>query len=103
MSLLSSLFRSGPDPKALVKDGAVVVDVRNPDEWNEGHLEQSTSVPLPELGARLKEIEKLVGGDKSKVVVVVCRSGGRAEVAKTILRQNGFQNVHNAGAWTSLR
>lgn len=103
MSLLSSFFRSGTDHKALRDAGAVVVDVRNADEWAAGHLDGSTLIPLPALPGRVAEVEKLVGGDKAKPVLLVCRSGGRAESARAILQQHGFTNVKNAGAWTTLR
>ncbi len=91
------------DARAAHAAGAPVIDVRNPDEWAAGHLERSTLVPLPQLAGRLGEVEALVGGDKTKPVVVVCRSGARAEQARATLLKNGFTNVTNAGAWTSLR
>ena len=90
------------DARPAQATGAPVIDVRNPDEWAAGHLERSTLVPLPELERRLGEVEALVGGDKTKPVVVVCRSGARAEKARALLLQNGFTDVRNAGAWTSL-
>jgi rhodanese-related sulfurtransferase len=82
---------------------AVVLDVRNPDEWNAGHLDRSTLIPLPELEARLAEVDALVGGDKAKPVIVVCRSGGRAGKAKTLLEARGYTHVVNGGAWQSLQ
>lgn len=91
------------DVRQLRAADAPVVDVRSPEEWAEGHLEGSALVPLPELAARLGEVEALLGGDKTKPVIVVCRSGARAEKARAILLQNGFFNVKNAGGWTSLQ
>jgi phage shock protein E len=82
---------------------AIILDVRNPDEWNGGHLERSTLIPLPELEARLTEVDALVGGDKAKPVIVVCRSGGRAGKAKTLLESRGYTHVVNGGAWQSLQ
>lgn len=93
----------GVDARALHAAGAPVVDVRSAGEWAEGHLAGSTLVPLPELPKRVKEITALVGGDKTKPVIVVCRSGGRAGQARTLLLNEGFTNVINAGAWESLR
>lgn len=91
------------DARAVRTAGGPVIDVRSPAEWAEGHLPDSTLVPLPELKGRLADIEALVGGDKTKPVVVVCRSGARAGQARAILEQHGFQNVVNGGSWTSLR
>lgn len=89
--------------RALRAAGAPVVDVRSKEEWNEGHLDGATWVPLGELPKRLNEIEALVQHDKSKPVVVVCRSGGRAGQARTLLQQQGFTHVVNGGGWTALR
>lgn len=83
--------------------GAVVIDVRNLDEWSGGHLAQSTLIPLPEFEARLTEVDALVGGDKSKPVIVVCRSGNRAGRAKALLEARGYTHVTNGGAWQSLQ
>jgi phage shock protein E len=82
---------------------AVVLDVRNPDEWAAGHLDKSTLVPLPEFEARLAEVDALVGGDKTKPVIVVCRSGNRAGKAKALLEARGYTHVVNGGAWQSLQ
>ena len=94
---------AGVDARALHAAGAPVVDVRSAGEWAEGHLPGSTLVPLPELPKRVNEVAALVGGDKTKPVILVCRSGGRAGQARTLLLNQGFTNVVNAGAWDSLR
>ncbi len=89
--------------KAAREKGATIIDVRGHDEWADGHLEDSTLIPLPELAQRVGEIVKLVGGDKTKPIVIVCRSGGRAGQARSLLLQHGFTDVVNGGGWTSLR
>ncbi len=76
--------RSGVVAQRMVADGAVLLDVRTQDEWNEGHLEGATHAPVDELSGRLKELPI----DKS--VVTYCRSGGRAERAATTLREAGY-------------
>lgn len=91
------------DARAAQAAGAPVIDVRTPDEWAAGHLEQSTLLPLPELDRRLGEVLALVGGDKTKPIVVVCRSGARAEQARALLLKSGFTDVKNAGSWNSLQ
>jgi len=89
------------DPAALAPD-AVILDVRSQDEWDAGHLERSRLLPLPQLPLRLADVDKLVGGDKSRTVVVVCRSGTRAGQAKKILEAAGYTHVENGGPWQSL-
>ena len=72
---------------------ALVLDVRNPDEWNDdlGHIDGARLIPLPELEARLGEIEAW----KEKPVVVVCRVGGRSRTATDMLRAAGYRQAMN--------
>ncbi len=87
--------------KALIASGALVVDVREQGEWDEGHLAQARLIPVGSVGDRLAEIEQAAGG-KDKPVVVYCKSGGRAGRAKQALEAAGFTNVVNAGGYRAL-
>lgn len=71
----------------LRQNGAFVLDVREPHEWEAGHIPNATLIPLGELGSRLDEIPK------DQEVVVVCRSGNRSAQARNILKTEGFNNV----------
>lgn len=64
--------------------GAFVLDVREPDEWNEAHIPGATLIPLGELEGRLGELPK------GEQIVVYCRSGNRSQTGAQILRKNGF-------------
>jgi len=72
---------------------ALVLDVRNPDEWNDdlGHIENARQIPLPELATREGEIAAW----KEKPIVVVCRAGGRSREATGMLRAAGFARAMN--------
>lgn len=72
--------------------GAVLVDVRTPQEYQEGHISGSINVPLQSLG----RISSLVSG-KDTPVFVYCQSGGRSRQAAGILGQMGYSSVQNAG------
>jgi len=76
---------------ALVEQGNVhfLVDVREDDEWEAGHAENATHIPLGELAARVRELLP----DASAPVVVCCRSGGRAARACGELSGMGYQNL----------
>ena len=92
------------DLRALHAAGAPLLDVRTPQEWrDDGHVASSVLIPVQEFEARLAEVNKLVGGDLNKPIVVVCRSGGRAEQARKMLAARGYTAVFNGGAWTNLR
>jgi rhodanese-related sulfurtransferase len=64
------------------------LDVREPDEWNAGHIEGALHIPLKELPSRLEELAK------DMPVVAVCHVGQRSDLAAGFLRQNGFE-AHN--------
>lgn len=85
----------GVDYKQLVADGAIVVDVRTPGEFQGGHAPKALNIPLNSLS----EVEKKV--KKDQTVVVCCASGMRSAQAASILKGQGYQ-VHNAGPWTRL-
>ena len=76
----------------------IIVDVRTVEEWvNDGHADCSVNYPLDELD---KKTEALKAYDK---VIVVCRSGSRADAAKEMLQQAGIKNVENKGAWQNIK
>jgi len=68
-------------------NGAFILDVREPDEWNAGHLPGATLIPLGELASRVNEVPK------DQEVIVVCRSGNRSQQGRDILLSAGFTQV----------
>nr|BDT30563.1 rhodanese-like domain-containing protein [Myxococcus sp. MH1] len=74
--------------RQLVADGAVLLDVRTPQEFQQGHPEAARNIPVQELPQRVKEV-----GPPGTPVVVYCAAGGRSAVATQILRANGFPDV----------
>ena len=75
-----------------IQAGALIVDVRTPEEFAAGHYKGAVNIPLSDIQSRLPEF-----GDKNKPVVVYCRSGNRSAKAKAILESNGFKDVTNGG------
>jgi phage shock protein E len=82
----------------LVERGALLLDVRTETEYAEKHLDGSLLIPHTDLPARMEEVLAAQGGDKSKPIVVFCRAGGRAGIAKTALLEAGFTEVTNLGS-----
>jgi phage shock protein E len=80
-----------------LQNGAIIIDVRTPDEFREGHIEGSRNIPVTEIKQRLDMIRKW-----NKPVITVCLSGGRSAVAKTFLTSAGIQ-AHNGGPWFNLK
>ncbi|PKG81923.1 rhodanese-like domain-containing protein [Colwellia sp. 75C3] len=79
----------------------IVLDVRTVEEFEQGHIPNAVNIPHKQLEARLAELS----GAKNTQVVIYCRSGRRAEVAKQVLVKSGFNQLdHLSGdfnEWTS--
>jgi rhodanese-related sulfurtransferase len=67
----------------------VLLDVRTPAEYADGHLPGAINIPHTDLEARIAELEKAKGRD----IVVYCRSGNRSEQALGVLRKAGFERL----------
>lgn len=85
------------DYAQLVRDGAVVLDVRTPAEFANGHIQGSINIPLNKLPNNLLKIK-----DKEKPVITCCASGSRSAEALNVLKFNGYTNAYNGGSWLSL-
>ena len=72
--------------------GAVLLDVRSPQEYREGHIPGSQNVPLQQLD-KVEEVTE----NKDTVLYVYCRSGARSRQAVSLLQAMGYTNVHNIG------
>ncbi len=70
---------------------AVVLDVREPAEYDKGHILHARSMPLSQLEARAGELQKF----KSRPIIVHCANGNRSGDALSALRRKGFENVVN--------
>lgn len=81
----------------LMDKDATIVDVRRRDEFAGGHIKGSINIPLQELASKMNTI------DKNKPVITCCLSGVRSAAAKSSLKSNGFEVVHNGGGWKSLK
>ena len=88
-----------PQELATKLTAVTVVDVRSANEWSHGHLPGAKHIPLGSLIDRLGEIPS------GKPVVVQCQSGGRSQIAASILERAGFRDVINLtgglSAWTA--
>ncbi|WNJ18820.1 rhodanese-like domain-containing protein [Pontibacter sp. G13] len=69
----------------------VMIDVREPHEWDRQHLDGVKTISLSTIPAHLPELEALKGEE----VVLICRSGGRSGQATQFLRSKGFSNARN--------
>lgn len=83
--------------RLVEEEQGVVLDVRTSVEYATGHIDGATNISHDELAERIGEVGKLTGGDKSRPIVVYCRSGKRAGMAKKVLTEAGYEQVTNLG------
>ena len=86
---------SPDDALARLKTGALLVDVRSPDEFNSGHLPNAINLPLDRIETVLPGRVK----NKSQVLLLHCQSGTRSGVAKSKLKSLGYTQVFNLGSY----
>jgi phage shock protein E len=99
MESLKRILGMGPTVKydELVKQGAVILDVRSKAEYQTGHIRGSVNIPVDQLKNNLHRLP-----DKQKPVITCCASGMRSAAAREILISNGYKNVCNGGGWVAL-
>jgi phage shock protein E len=100
INTIKKLLGLGPkaDYAALVKQGAVILDVRSKSEFASGHIKGSLNISVDSLGRNLAQLK-----DKHKPIITCCASGMRSASAKSILKANGYEQVFNGGSWISLK
>jgi phage shock protein E len=98
LTFIKEMLGLGPktDYKALKAQGAIVVDVRTPQEYKQGHYKGAINIPLDRLSRELSGLHK-----KQKPVILYCRSGSRSGMAKSMLRSAGIE-AYNAGSLGSV-
>ncbi|WED29932.1 rhodanese-like domain-containing protein [Vibrio sp. DW001] len=79
-----------------IEQGALIVDVRTPQEFDTQHIESAVNFPLETVNVAFNNV------DKDQQIVVYCRSGNRSGQAERFLKKNGFTNVHNGGGLNEM-
>lgn len=100
INTIKQLLGFGPkaDYAELVKQGAIILDVRSKNEYAGGHIKGSINISVDTLANNLGKLK-----DKNKPIITCCASGMRSASAKGILKSNGYAEVHNGGGWNSLQ
>ena len=93
--MFKNLFKK-TDYKQLFNDGAVVIDVRSPQEYAGGAIPGSENIPLGYIPSKIKQIKSL-----EIPVICVCASGMRSGTAKAQLKAAGV-DAYNGGPWTKM-
>lgn len=79
-----------------IENGAIILDVRTEKEFKMGHIKGSKNISLGSIRERYIEL------DSTKTYITVCSHGLRSVKVESILKEKGFKNVFNGGAWSDL-
>jgi rhodanese-related sulfurtransferase len=86
------------EAKNLIAEGKVrVVDVRNPDEWEAGHIPDAVHIPLPQI---VNNPEASLQGDRNQPHLFVCGVGERSAVACEVAAMLGYSDLYNLSGGT---
>lgn len=80
-----------------IKGGALIVDVRTPEEFASGAYPGAINIPLQIIADNLDKF-----GPKNRSIVVYCRSGSRSRTARVMLRRAGFSDVTDGGSLAEM-
>ena len=95
--LRSLLDGNSTDYRALINEGALIIDVRTQGEYQGGHIEGSLNIPLDQIKKHIPELKK-----KNKTIIACCRSGARSGSATDLLNSAGL-TAYNGGPWNRLQ
>lgn len=96
-SIFKKLFSTTPvNLGQLIKDGAIIVDVRSKAEYATGHVNGSINIPLEQVANNLDKLKT------DKHIITCCRSGNRSGAALRTLKSKGIKNVSNGGSWQNV-
>ena len=79
-----------------LQNDAMVIDVRTPAEFEDGHVEGSVNIPLDTIANSIEDIKNY-----NKQIITCCRSGARSGNAANILNNNGIDTI-NGGPWQNV-
>jgi rhodanese-related sulfurtransferase len=96
VTFIQKLFGPATDYKMLLEKGALIVDVRSPAEYQNGHIKGSVNIPVDQIKSKVEQLKA-----KNQPVITCCRSGARSGMAKSILKASGIE-VYNGGPWNTL-
>jgi phage shock protein E len=99
MSLFDILFNKSAHAayiKEMYCNGAIILDVRTPEEFSAGHIEEAINIPIDQLEEQLDILKQ-----QHKTFIIVCKSGARSSKAATMLKKAGIESF-NGGGWETL-
>jgi len=96
LSFLSQLF-GGSRLKDALRKGAVIIDVRTPNEFDQGRVADSINIPIDRIPVNATRIKEM-----NRPVIFCCSSGSRSGQAVSIMKSTGLKEVYNGGSWLDV-
>jgi len=78
----------------FINEGAVIIDVRTADEYNEYHIDGAINISYDDISSKIEEYVN----DKDTKIVVYCKSGSRSSIAYDTLVSLGYTNIYDYGS-----
>ena len=103
--LINPVLAGSGDPEAarqawpMIEQGALLIDVRTREEFARGHIDGALHIPYQEID----KLMSAIGTDKTRPVVVYCRSGNRSGKSKVALEAKGYTNIFNATGLEAMK
>lgn len=97
MGFLSFLGLGNSSIKNALQKGAVIIDVRTPNEFDQGSAPGSINIPLDRIAINAKRIKEM-----KRPVIFCCASGSRSGNASKIMKATGLKEVYNGGSWLNV-
>lgn len=97
MGLLSFLGIGNSSIKNALQKGAVIIDVRTPNEFDQGRVPESINIPVDLIAANAIRIKEM-----NIPVIFCCASGARSRQAVNIMKTKGLKEVYNGGSWLNV-
>lgn len=97
---IKRLFGFGPmvNYKQLIREGAIILDVRTSEEFVAGHIEGAINIPVEKLRENLVSL-----ANKQGIIIACCTNGSKSWYAKNLLDSTGYRQVYDGGSWTKLQ
>ena len=97
MGLFSFLGLGGGKIKDALRKGAIIIDVRTPQEFDRGKVPESINIPVDRIAANAERIKNM-----KRPIIFCCASGSRSSNATSIMKQKGLKEVYNGGSWENV-
>lgn len=97
MGLLSFLGFGNSKVKDALRRGAIVIDVRTPQEFDQGKVPESVNIPIDRISVNAERIKNM-----NRPVVFCCASGMRSGNALKMMKDKGLKEGHNGGSWYNV-